>query len=273
MWRISYVPTNGRVPVFRARASVASSYEALSEYYYGSAKHAGDISPAGTPPNAVVPENTWVKLPAALKHLNPQRERQIAVLHQALAFTEWLARACRPGELTPVAHWINPVPFAELLKRVTWPRRFSAIHRTARLAAATLAKDFEAVRVYFLEHRVFQQLEYTMEQIVGAKPGRLRTIHAFCLGDVIVVEGPRPSGRTGRLAELIAHEVIHCIQCRHVGDRTRWLPSYVEECHRNGLNQGISGYRSNRYEREAYGVVLGCRSVITEATENKAWWV
>ena len=259
--------------MFQARASVPGSYEALSEYYYGSVRHAADLAPAGKPPDAYVPAHQCVELCAALEHLDPRRERQTAVLRQARAFTAWLARAGRPGESTVVAQWIRPVPFAELLKRITWPCRFSAIHRVTRLDAASLAKEFESVRVYFLECRVFRQLEYTMEQIVGARPGELRTIRAFCLGDAIVVEGPRPSGRTGRLAELIAHEVIHCIQCWHVGDPARWLPSYVAECHRNGLNPGISGYRTNRYEQEAYGVALGCGSVITEATKNRAWWV
>ena len=272
MWSISYVPTTGCVPVFRARARIPASYKALSQHYYGNANHAAELSAAGTPPGAIVPANTWVPVGAALASLD-SRERQMAAAHQARAFTEWMARACRPAESTVVADWINPVPFAKLLKRVTWPYRFSAVHRVERLEARTLAKDFESLRVYFLEYRVFRQLEYTMEQIVGAQPGGLRAIGAFCLGDAVVVEGPRPSGRTGWLAVLIAHEVIHRIQCCHVGDTKRWLQSCVEECHRNGLNRGICGYRQNRYEQEAYGVALRCRSVITETTRNKAWWV
>ena len=271
-WSISYVPTIGPVPVFRARARVATSYEALSQHYYGSPDHAAEIAAAGTPPGAIVPVNTWVTVGSALGSLD-SRERQIAVAHQASAFTEWMARACRPSESTVVADWINPVPFAELLKRVTWRFRFSAIYRVERLDAPNLAKDFESLRVYFIEYRVFRQLEYTMEQIVGAAPGALRTIGAFCLGDGVVVEGPRPSGRTGSLAELIAHEVIHRIQCCQVGDTRRWLRNCVQECHRNGLNPGISGYRQNRYEQEAYGVARGCRSVTTETTDEKAWWV
>ena len=205
------------MPVFRAKARVATSYEALSEHYYDNPSHAAEISADGTPPDAIVPEQTWVTVCSALAHLD-SRERQIAVAHQAGAFMGWMARACRPAESSVVADWINPVPFAKLLKRVTWPYRFSAICRVERLDAPTVAKDFESLRVYFLDNRVFRQLEYTMEQIVGAPPGALRTIGGFCLGDAVVVEGPRPSGRAGEHAELIAHEVIHRIQCCHVGD-------------------------------------------------------
>ena len=273
MWSLHFVPTAGCVPLFRARARARTTYAALSEYYYGNSNHTARISAAaGAPTWAIVSPNTWVTVCASLTGLTSP-ERQIAVAHQASAFTEWMARACPPAQSSVVADWINAVPFAKLLKYVTWPYRFSAIHRVERLQACILAKDFESLPVCFLERRVFRQLEYAMEQIVGARPGQLRAIRAFSLGDAIVVEGPRPSGRNGRLAMLIAHEAIHRIQCCYVGDTKRWLRSYVEECHKYGLNRRICGYRQNAYEREAYGVAMESRSVITETTWHSAWWM
>ena len=265
-WRIAYVPTGGPVPVFRARASVPATYETLSEHYYGDPGHAARIA-CGRPPGSLVPANTWIAVSSALAGCT-SRQMQIAVVHQASAFKEWMARARTPREPSTVAEWINPGPFAELLKSVAWPCRFSALHRVELLDAPTLAKDFESLHVCFLDVPVFRQLEHAMEQIVGASRGE-RGVKGFCLGDAIVVKGPRSCGRTGHFAELIAHEVIHRIQCCHVGGPKRWLQSYVAECHRYGLDRGICGYRRNRYELEAYGVAMRRDSAITATTGSK----
>lgn len=85
--------------VFRARARVPTSYEAMSEHYYGNPNHAAEISAAaGTPPGSMVPENTYVQARRSQVSTH-EKDRQPWRIRRARSRNAWPAHAGRMRSL------------------------------------------------------------------------------------------------------------------------------------------------------------------------------